>query len=291
MENTIDQAVILAGGLGTRFLPATKAIAKEIFPIGNRPALFFLLDEVYRSGIRRVCIVTSKKKFATFKQLLSHDKKLEESLKNLGRLDFLKELNTYIDEMDITILTQGKLNGSGGAVYAAKKWLRGKPFALLFGDDVFIEDKGSKPVTAQLIDVYNKTGKFVIGVKKMPLEVIPRYSCVMTGKKLSTHTFEATDIIEKPQNPQSNFVGLAKYIVTPETLDCLPNLPKFTNGETRFPDAIQILAKQNKVVAHEFKATYYDCGNKLEFTKLVIHECLKDEKISQNLKDYMKDLL
>ena len=290
MENTIDQAVILAGGLGTRFLPATKAIAKEIFPIGNRPALFFLLDEVYRSGIRRVCIVTSKKKFATFKQLLSHDKKLEESLKNLGRLDFLKELNTYIDEMDITILTQGKLNGSGGAVYAAKKWLRGKPFALLFGDDVFVEDKGSKPVTAQLIDVYNKTGKIVIGVKKMPLEVIPRYACVMTGKKLSTHTFEATDIIEKPQNPQSNFVGLAKYIVTPEALDYLPNLPKFTNGETRFPDAIQILAKQNKVVAHEFKATYYDCGNKLEFMKLMIHEGLKDEKIKQELMDYMKNL-
>ena len=290
MENTIDQAVILAGGLGTRFLPATKAIAKEIFPIGNRPALFFLLDEVYRSGIRRVCIVTSKKKVATFKQLLSHDKKLEESLKNLGRLDFLKELNTYIDEMDITILTQGKLNGSGGAVYAAKKWLHGKPFALLCGDDLFVEDKGSKPVTAQLIDVYNKTGKFVIGVKKMPLEVIPRYSCVLKGKKIDSRTYEAVDIIEKPQNPQSDLVGLAKYVVTPDIFDYILDLPRFTNGEIRLTDAVQKIAQKGGAVSHEFKATYYDCGNKLEFMKLMIHEGLKDKKIKQELMDYMKNL-
>lgn len=291
MENTIDQAVILAGGLGTRFLPATKAIAKEIFPIGNRPALFFLLDEVYRSGIRRVCIVTSKQKFATFKQLLSHDKKLEESLKNLGRLDFLKELNTYIDEMDITILTQGKLNGSGGALWVTKKWAGGKPFVMLCGDDLFVEDKGSKPVTAQLIDVYNKTSKFVIGVKKMPLEVIPRYSCVLKGKKIDSRTYEAVDIIEKPQNPQSDLVGLAKYVVTPDIFDYILDLPRFTNGEIRLTDAVQKIAQKGGAVSHEFKATYYDCGNKLEFMKLMIHEGLKDEKISQNLKDYMKDLL
>lgn len=289
MENNIDQAIILAGGLGTRFLPATKAVAKELFPIGSRPALLFLLDEVYRSGIKRVCIITSKKKLPIFKQLLSHDKKLEESLKNLNRLNLLEELNSYIDNMDITILTQGKLNGSGGALWVAKNWTKGKPFALLCGDDLFVEHKGAKPVTAQLADVYKKTGKFVIGVKKMPIEVVPRYSCVLKGKKIDSRTYEATDIIEKPKDPQSDLVGLAKYIVTPDIFDHILNLPRFTNGEIRLTDAVQIIAQNGGAVSYEFKADYYDCGNKLEFAKLVVDECLKDEKISSELKKFLKE--
>jgi len=290
MEYNVDRAVILAGGIGSRFLPATKAIAKEIFPIGSRPALLFLLEDIYKSGIKKVCIVTSKAKLPVFKKMLSHDKKLETALKNLGRLDMLKELNTYIDDMEITIVTQGKLNGSAGAIYSAKKWAQGKPFALLCGDDLFIPNKNAKPVTAQLLDVYKKTGKFVICVKKMPIEVVPRYSCVLTGKKLGDGVYEAKDIIEKPENPQSDLVGLAKYIVTPDMFDYIPNLPRFTNGELRMTDAVQIIAQKGGLVAYEFKATYYDCGNKLEFTKLVIQECLKDEKIKQNLLDYIKNL-
>ena len=154
MEYNVDRAIILAGGLGSRFLPATKAIAKELFPIGSRPALLFLLEEVYQSGIRKVCIVTSKSKLPIFKKLLSHDKKLEVALKNLGRLDVLEELNRYIDEMEITILLQGKLNGFGGAVYTTKDWTEGKPFAILCGDDLFLPTKGQKPVTDSNLNLH-----------------------------------------------------------------------------------------------------------------------------------------
>ena len=285
----IDRAVILMAGLGTRFLPATKAVAKELFPIENKPALLYHLKELYESGIKKVCIVISKEKDHV-KKFLSHDAKLEENLKNSGKLALLKELNEIIDNMQIDFVYQGKLNGSGGAIYSAKKWTENKPFALILGDDL-CKSNGKVPAIGQLAKAYEKTGKNVVGAKTFPLEVIPKYSSIVVDKKLFDRCSSMKEIIEKPKVPPTNLVGLARYILNSEICPELLKCPRFTNGEIRFTDALNTLAKQGKAVCYEFDAKYYDCGNKLEYVKCILDFALEDNEISNQLKDYLKTLI
>lgn len=288
----IEQAVILMGGKGTRFLPATKAIAKELFPIENKPALLYHLEELYNSGIRKVCLCISKEKAYT-KKFLKRDKTLEKYLENAGKLYLLDDFNKLINEMDISFKYQGKINGSGGALYAVKKWTKNKPFALILGDDLCKSDKGKLPAIGQLAKVYQKTGKCVIGAKPFPMELIHNYSSIVTKKKLFDRCFEMQDIIEKPEKGKapSNLVGLARYILTPEIFDELLKCPKFVNEEVRFTDAISLLAQKNRAVCYEFDAKYYDCGNKLEYVKCIIDFALEDADISERLKEYLKNLV
>lgn len=288
--NKVDQAIILLAGKGTRFLPATKAVAKELFPIENKPALLINLQELYKSGIKRVCLVISKEK-KYIKKFLKHDKKLEASLIKSNKMHLLDELNEIIDNMEIDFVYQGKMNGSGGAIYSTKKWCKNKPFALILGDDLTENDKN--PVIAQLIKAYEKTGKLVIGAKKFPMEVIHNYSSIVSGVKLFDKCGELLDIIEKPAKgtAPSNLVGLARYVLTPEIFDELPKLEKSKGEEVAFTDAVSVLAKQNRVVFYEFDANYYDCGNKLEYVKCMIQQTLKDKNVADSLKDYLKTLV
>lgn len=288
MENKVEQAVILMGGLGTRFLPATKIIAKEMFPIGNKPAVMYHLQELYKSGIKQVYIVVSKKKRNVAK-FFKKDKKLEQSLRNLNREHVLDEYNELLSKLQIKIVIQGRLNGSGGAIYAARKYTKGKPFALILGDDLCKENKGKDPAIGQLCKIYEKTGKTVIGVKPFPIEVVPRYSSVVIGKKVSNKCYNVSDIIEKPKNPPTNLVGLARYVLTEDIYDEILKCPKFENGELRFTDALTALSHQDKVVSCEFDAKYYDCGNKLEYTKCLIDFALEDKDIAPKLKEYLKE--
>lgn len=291
MTQTVDRGIILMAGRGTRFLPATKAVAKELFPIENKPALLYHLEELYNSGIKKVCIVISKEKDYV-KTFLSHDKNLEQELKNAGKLHLIEGLNKIIDNMEITFIYQGKMSGSGGALLSAKTWTENKPFVLILGDDLCKVEKGVPPVSAQMAKVYEKTQKCVVGAKPFPMDVIHNYSSIVTGKKLFERCFEMNEIIEKPEKGKapSNLVGLARYVMTNEIFDQLKKCPVFTNNELRFTDAINLLAHQNRAVCYEFDAKYYDCGNKLEYIKFVIDYALEDDEISSKLKDYIKNL-
>lgn len=288
----IDQAVILMGGRGTRFLPATKAVAKELFPIANKPALLYHLEELYNSGIKKVCLCISKEKKYT-KTFLKRDLKLEKFLANTGKLNILDDFNKLINNMKITFKYQGKLNGSGGALYAIRKWANNKPFALILGDDLCKSNKGNIPAIGQLANAYQKTGKCVIGAQAFPMEIIHNYSSIIIGKKLFNRCYEMQDIIEKPEKGKapSNLVGLARYILTPEIFDEIPKCPRFANDEIRFTDAVSLLAQKNRAVCYEFDAKYYDCGNKLEYVKCIIDFALEDTDISEKLKEYLKNLV
>lgn len=288
----IDRAVILMAGRGTRFLPATKAMAKELFPIENKPALLYHLLELYNSGIKKACIVISKEKDSV-KDFLKHDKKLEEELKNVGKLSLLDELNTVIDNMQIDFVYQGDMNGSGGAIYSTKEWTKGKPFALILGDDLCREANGKRPAIGQIADAYEKTGKCVIGAKPFSLDVIHLYSSIVTKKKLFDRCSEMENIIEKPEKGKapSNLVGLARYVLTQEIFDELLKCPKFANGEVRFTDAVSALAQRGRAVCYEFDAKYYDCGNKLEYVKCILDFALADKEIGEKLKAHLKSLI
>lgn len=287
MSNKIEQAVILMAGLGTRFLPATKAVAKELFPIENKPALMFHLKELYDSGIKKVCIVLSKNK-RSVKKFLRHDKKLEKAIKNTQKSHFLDELNDYIDNMKIDFAYQRKLNGTGGAVLCVKKWAENKPFLLLFGDDVCINE--NFPVSLQLCKAFEQTQKCVVGAKMLPDSALSNYACLQTGRPLQKDCFELLDIVEKPKNPPSNLVGLARYALSPEIFDELEHCEAGTDGEIKLTDAIKTLSDERKACCLKFDGKYYDCGNKLEFVKCTIDHALNDADISQQVLDYVKNL-
>ena len=286
MNQKVEQCVILMAGKGTRFLPATRAVAKELFPIGNKPILLFHMIEALKSGIKRVCLVISKEKEGV-KEFFKHDKNLEEQLKKAGKLDILSELNEVIDNLEIDFIYQGNINGSGGAVYSVKEWANEKPFVVVNGDDLCISK--NIPVMKQVIDAYEKTGKNIIGARPFPLEVIPRYSSIIKKKNLFERCDEIEGIIEKPKNPPSNLVGLARYVLTSEIFDEILNCtPK--NTEYYLTDAIDNLARKGRVASYEFDAEYYDCGNKLEFIKCMIDFGLNEDDIKDDLKKYLKSL-
>ena len=284
----VDQCVILMAGKGTRFLPATRAVAKELFPIGNKPILLFHLLEAMKSGIKRVCLVISKEKDYV-KNFLKHDKKLEKQLEASGKMQLLTELNSVIDNLEIDFIYQGKMNGSGGAVLSAKDWTAGKPFVIVNGDDLCLTEQNQTPVMKQLISAFEKTGKNIIGAKEFPLKVIPRYSSIIKKEQLLPLCFKMDGIIEKPTNPPSNLVGLARYVVTQEIFDeILKRTPK--NGEIYLTDALDSLARKGSAACYEFEAKYYDCGNKLEFIKCMIDFGLHENDISEDLKNYLKEI-
>ena len=286
MKQKVEQCVILMAGKGTRFLPATRAVAKELFPIGNKPILLFHLVEALKSGIKRVCLVISKEKEGV-KEFFKHDYALEEQLKKSGKFELLQELNEVIDNLEIDFIYQGNINGSGGAVYSVKEWAKGEPFVVVNGDDLCISK--NVPVMKQVIDAYEKTGKNIIGARPFPLEVIPRYSSIITKEKLFDRCYDIDGIIEKPKNPPSNLVGLARYVLTSEIFDEILNCtPK--NTEYYLTDAIDNLARKGRVASYEFDANYYDCGNKLEYIKCMIEFGLNENDIKDDLKEYLKSL-
>ncbi|MGN1200697.1 MAG: UTP--glucose-1-phosphate uridylyltransferase [Candidatus Caccovivens sp.] len=289
MANEVKQCAILLAGKGTRFLPATKVMAKELFPIANKPALLYHLSEAYRSGMKKVCLVISKEK-EYIKNFVSHDKILEQNLQKNGNLHLLDELNEIINNMQIDFVYQDKMSGTGGAVYALKDWAEEKPFALIFGDDLCREPKKSPPVVKQLAKVYEKTGKCVVGAKAMPIDVVSQYSSIITRRKLFKNCFEMEGILEKPKVPPSNLVELARFVLTPDIFDAILQCKPAKNGEIYLPDALTILAKQNRTVCYEFNATYYDCGNKLEYVKCIVDFALQDNDIADKLKAYLKEI-
>lgn len=287
----IKHAVILMAGKGTRFLPATKAVAKELFPVGNKPALLFQLKECLDSGIEEVTIVISKKKKGV-KNFLKHDSEVENLIKGTSKESLLEEWNQIIDNLKINFVYQGKMNGSAGATYVTKKFIKNQPFAVISGDDVCIPSEGQKPALKELIETFERTGKSVMGAVRVPDDAVDRYGIVVPGEQIDDKTFIVNGFVEKPKKgtQPSNLATLLRYVVKPEIYSNILKCEPKENGEVLLPEALSEDIKNQDVVAHEFSAKYYDLGNKLEFVKCVIENSLKDDEISAQLKAYIKGL-
>ena len=287
----VKHAVILMAGKGTRFLPATKGFAKEMFPIGSKPALLYHLKECYDSGIKEITIVISKQKKDVIK-FLKHDKELETLIKGTSKEKLLDEWKQVVDNIKINFAYQGKkINGSAGAVWATKKFVKNEPFALIFGDDVYIPEQNQKPAIKQLIEAYDKTGKYVLGCVKVSDEVVDRYGVAVVDGK-----FNGYDLVkgfkEKPKKgtQPSNLASLGRYIILPNIFENILKAEAHENGEVYIPEAIAMECDKDNIVACELEAKYNDLGNKLEFVKCTINEALKDEEINSQLKEYLKNL-
>jgi UTP--glucose-1-phosphate uridylyltransferase len=281
----ITKAVIPAAGLGTRFLPITKSLPKEMLPIIDRPVIHFVVEEAIQSGIDDILIISGRKKRA-IEDYFDHTPELESLLKSRNDSDKLKLLEDVYAHCSIHYIRQKEPRGLGDAILTAKKHIGNEPFAVLLGDDI-LQDK--VPCTLQLKKVFEKTHSSVVAVQETPKEKISSYG-IIKGQKINDSLHLLEDIIEKPaiQDAPSNLGAIGRYLFTPEIFDCLHDMVPGVGGEIQLTDAVKILLKNQHVYAYNYLGKRFDTGDKLGYIETIINFGLRDEQIGKQLKDYLE---
>ncbi len=286
----VKKAIILAAGLGTRMLPATKSVPKELFPIVDKPALQYLVEELVHSGITDIMIVISRGK-TLIEDHFDRSPELEERLIAGGekKADLLKQVRQVSDMANIIYVRQKTLNGTGGALQIARQFVGNDAFAVLYGDDVIINDE--YPVTKQLIDAYEEYGLGVAGVQEVSEEAIQKYS-TMKVEKLKDNKYSLTDMIEKPTKDQilSLFSILGRIVLPAEIFDILDKTPLGAGNELQLTDAMKTLANTKGMIAVDFIGKRYDMGNKLGVMQAQVEMALKHPEIGTEFKEYLKEI-
>lgn len=284
----VRKAIIPAAGLGTRVLPASKAVPKEMLNIVDKPAIQYIVEEAFNSGIEEILIITNRGKEA-IEDHFDHAFELETKLaENPDKKDLLDSVKACSNFGNIYFLRQKETGGLGHAVLCAKAFVGDEPFAVLYGDDVIISDN---PVTKQLIDVYEKYDKGVVGVKEVDTESILKY-CSLAVEPLESNCYKCTDMIEKPKIDEilSHFSILGRVILPPQIFDILESTPKGACNELQLTDAMRTLAQHEGVVAVDYDGKRYDMGNKFGILQANIEVGLKHPELSDKMKEYIKEL-
>jgi len=257
----VKKAIIPAAGLGTRFLPATKAMPKEMLPIVDKPTIQYIVEEAIASGIEDIIIVTGKGKRA-IEDHFDKSFELENILREKGKLDLLDEVEKS-SKVEIHYIRQKEAKGLGHAVWCARNFIGNEPFAVLLGDDVVMADN---PCTKQLIEQYEETGRSVIGVKSVEPSECHRYGIVDPSDKHGKLR-QVNRFVEKPKpgTAPSNLAIMGRYVLTPEIFGYLDEQEEGMNGEIQLTDAIQKLNESQGVQAYEFDGQRYDVGEKMGF--------------------------
>lgn len=286
----IKKAVIPAAGLGTRVLPATKAIPKEMFPIVDKPAIQYIVEEAARSGIEDILIITSRGK-SEIEDHFDRCPELEAKLKagGLAKADLYSQVVDVTNLANITYVRQMEQKGLGHAVLQAKKFIGNEPFAVMYGDDVII---GEDPCIAQLIRAYESTGLGgAVGIKEVAADQISKYSSMKT-ENLKENIYKISDMIEKPAPGEefSLFSILGRCVLSPEIFDVLETIPYGAGGELQLTDAMKILAKRDGYAGVDFTGTRYDMGDKLGILKASVEVGLSHPEIGSDFKEYIKEI-
>ena len=279
------KAVIPAAGLGTRFLPATKAQPKEMLPVFNKPTIQYVVEEAVASGIDDILIVTGKGK-RSIEDHFDKSFELEYFLRNCGKMDNLLEIEAISEMADIYYVRQKKQKGLGDAILCAKKHVDGDAFAVLLGDTIA---QSEVPCTKQLLDIYNEYGSSTIAIEKVPDEKVERYG-IIKGKQISDSLYEIEDLVEKPKlhEAPSNLAITGRYILAPEIFDHIENLTPGIGGEIQLTDAMRSL---DKIYGHVFDGKIYDIGNTVEWLKSSIEIALQDPDVGEDLRSYMAEIV
>lgn len=279
------KAVIPAAGLGTRFLPATKAQPKEMLPVFNKPTIQYVVEEAVSSGIDDILIITGKGK-RSIEDHFDRSFELEYFLQNSGKIENLKEIEAISDMADIYYVRQKKQRGLGDAISCAKKHIDGDPFAVLLGDTI---TQSRIPCTKQLMDTFYKYQSSTIAIERVPTEKIERYG-IIKGSQISDSVYKIEDMVEKPRREEapSNLAITGRYILVPEIFDYIEQLQPGVGGEIQLTDAMRFL---KDVYGYVFDGKIYDIGNTVEWLKSSIEIALKDENVKYELKQYLEELL
>ena len=280
----IRKLIIPVAGMGTRFLPITKTIPKEMLPIVDKPTIQILLEEAKEAGIEEVLFITNSRKESVL-NYFKEDKELEEFLIEHSKISELNEINNICNLINIKTVEQKKPLGSGDAVYQGKEFVGNEPFAVMYGDDLI---KGGCALK-ELIEVYDKYDCNVIGVQEVPHDLTCKYGIISLQDE---NTLQIRGLVEKP-NPEdapSNLAGLGRYILKPEIFDELEKIKPHKNGEYQLTDAITSLMGRQAFYAAKFEGTYYDIGNKLGYLKANIAYAI-DTEIKEDLKEFMNNII
>ncbi|AXN35357.1 UTP--glucose-1-phosphate uridylyltransferase [Latilactobacillus curvatus] len=285
----VRKAVIPAAGLGTRFLPATKAMAKEMLPIVDKPTIQFIVEEAKASGIEDILIITGKGK-RPIEDHFDSAPELEQNLKAKNKTAMLKMVNETTDMgVNLYFIRQSRPNGLGDAVRLAKSFVADEPFVVMLGDDL-MEDK--VPLSKQLINEYEETHASQLAVMKVPHNEVDKYGVINPENKVKDDLYNVKNFVEKPaiDKAPSDLAIIGRYLLTPEIFDILENQKPGLGGEIQLTDAIDELNKTQRVFAHEFKGRRYDVGNKFGYLETSIEYGLKHPEVKDDLKKYIIDL-
>ncbi|HDE0630269.1 TPA: UTP--glucose-1-phosphate uridylyltransferase GalU [Staphylococcus aureus] len=283
----IKKAIIPAAGLGTRFLPATKAMPKEMLPILDKPTIQYIVEEAARAGIEDIIIVTGRHKRA-IEDHFDSQKELEMVLKEKGKSELLEKVQYSTELANIFYVRQKEQKGLGHAISSARQFIGNEPFAVLLGDDIV---ESEVPAVKQLIDVYEETGHSVIGVQEVPEADTHRYGIIDPLTK-NGRQYEVKKFVEKPAQgtAPSNLAIMGRYVLTPEIFDYLKTQKEGAGNEIQLTDAIERMNNDNQVYAYDFEGERYDVGEKLGFVKTTIEYALKNDSMREELTRFIKEL-
>ncbi|AND42257.1 UTP--glucose-1-phosphate uridylyltransferase GalU [Cytobacillus oceanisediminis] len=286
----VRKAIIPAAGLGTRFLPATKAQPKEMLPIVDKPTIQYIVEEAVEAGIEDIIIVSGRGKRA-IEDHFDKSYELEETLAKKEKWVQLEEVQTISNMVNIHYIRQKEPKGLGHAIYCASRFIGNEPFAVLLGDDIV---QAKKPCLKQLIEVYDRYHSSVVGVQQVDQEDVSKYGIIAPkGFELDESIIPIDTLVEKPKREEapSNFAIMGRYILRPEIFDILASLPPGAGGEIQLTDAINILNENQAVLAYDFEGIRYDVGDKFGFIKATVDFALNRDDLRHDVVDYLKKVL
>lgn len=283
----VRKAIIPAAGLGTRFLPATKAQPKEMLPIVDKPTIQYIIEEAVEAGIQDIIIVTGRNK-RSIEDHFDRSIELELELEKSGKQEMLDMVREISDMANIHYIRQKEPRGLGHAILAAQHFIGDEPFAVLLGDDVVISQQSC---LGQMLDVFKEYQTSILGVQTVAHEVVDKYG-IIAGKQVDERVYKVNDMVEKPsmEEAPSNVAVLGRYIITPEIFRFLETQDAGKGGEIQLTDALKRLAKEQAMYAYDFKGHRYDVGSKVGFIQANIEFALRREELREEMEEYLNRL-
>ena len=281
----VRKAIIPAAGLGTRLLPNTKSIPKEMLPLVDKPVIQYIVEEAVSAGVEEILIITNRGK-SPIEDYFDYAPDLEERLRADGKIKDAETVRSVADMADIFFLRQKETKGLGHAIWRAKSFVGNEPFAILLGDDIML---GDKPVLKQLVEAAEANDCSAIAIREVPDELITKYSSVKLGEKLSDRVYSITDMNEKPtlDEKYSNYAILGRYVLTPAIFDILEHTAPGRNNEIQLTDGMKALCHMEKFTGVDFEGRRYDTGNLKGYLESIIDFALKNEEAGDWLRSFI----
>ena len=284
----VKKAIIPAAGLGTRFLPATKSLPKEMFTIIDTPTIQYIVEEAVKSGIEEICIITNSTKHI-MENHFDYNFELETRLKERGEIEKYEEIRKIPNMCKIFYVRQLEPKGLGHAILCAKEFINNEPFAVLLGDDLMVNEK---PVLKQLIEKFNETNCSILGVQTVSKKDVCKYGNITPNSDIENRTVEVKDLVEKPkvEEAKSQLAVLGRYVLTPTIFKYLETQERGKGNEIQLTDAIRRMLKEEKVYAYDFEGIRYDIGDKFGYVKAIIDFALNNPELKDKTEEYINSI-